>query len=147
MDHLIAHNRRAYHDFEILEELEAGIVLTGDEIKAVRAGKVQLQGGFARLTYELGSRDPELVVTNVHIGTLNEPTRTRKLLVKRIEINRLIGKLQQERLTLVPLKLYLKRGYAKLLLGLSKGRKQYDKRERLKQKHRKRELDREFRAS
>ena len=147
MDHLIVHNRRAYHDFDILEELEAGIVLTGDEIKAVRAGKVQLQGGFARLTYELGSRDPELVVTNVHIGTLNEPTRTRKLLVKRIEINRLIGKLQQERLTLVPLKLYLKRGYAKLLLGLSKGRKQYDKRERLKQKHRKRELDREFRAS
>lgn len=146
MTHLISHNRRAYHDFDILEEFEAGLVLTGAEIKAVRAGKAQLQGGFARLTLTPGVKNPELVITNIHIGVVDDPTRTRKLLMKREEINRLIGKLQQERLTLIPLKLYLKRGFAKILLGLSKGRKLHDKRERLKQKHRKRDLERELRG-
>ncbi|MBI2590230.1 SsrA-binding protein SmpB [Candidatus Berkelbacteria bacterium] len=144
---VIATNKRAYHDYELLAQYEAGIVLTGNEIKAVRAKKVNLQGSFARVRYTRDVGEPELVVFNLHIGAGEIPTRTRKLLLHRGEIQKLIGKLQEKRLTLIPVRLYLKRGRAKLELGLGRGRKQYEKRERLKQKHRKRDLERELRAS
>ncbi|MBI4022729.1 SsrA-binding protein SmpB [Candidatus Berkelbacteria bacterium] len=140
---IIATNKRAWHDYEILEEFEAGLVLTGAEIKAVRDRNVSLQGSFARLAYPPGGSAPELFITNLHIGTPEDPTRSRKLLMKRAEINRLIGTLEQRRLTLIPLRLYLKRSRAKPGLGLARGLKHHDKRERLKQKHRKRALERD----
>lgn len=140
----ISANKKAFHNYDLQERFEAGLVLTGDEIKAVRERKVNLAGSFARLTYNTSSRNPELVVLNLHIGAGPEPTRTRKLLMKREEINRLIGKIQEKGLTLVPVRIYLKRSFAKLELALAKGRKIHDKRERLKRKHRQRELDREM---
>lgn len=140
----ISANKKAFHNYEFLERYEAGLVLTGQEIKAVRARKVSLPGSFARLVYAVESRDPELVVVNLHIGAGEDPTRTRKLLMKRQEITRLIGKVQESGLTLVPVRLYLKRGLAKLEIALSKGRKLHDKRERLKRKHRQRDLEREL---
>ena len=140
----IAANKKAFHNYELLERLEAGLVLTGAEIKAVRKRTVSLPGSFARLVSATDSREPEVVVVNLHIGVSDDPTRTRKLLLNRVEINRLIGKVQQQGLTLVPVRLYLKRGLAKLEIALAKGRKQHDKRERLKRKHRQRALEREM---
>lgn len=140
----IAANKKAFHNYEFLDRYEAGLVLSGEEIKAVRARKVSLPGSFARLVYGVESHDPEIVVLNLHIGAGADPTRTRKLLLKREEINRLIGKVQEQGLTLVPVRLYLKRGLAKLEIALARGRKLHDKRERLKRKHRQRDLEREM---
>ncbi len=143
---IVADNKRARHDYELLETLEVGLVLTGAEIKAVRAGKVNLRGSFGRIEYPRDGGGPHLVVLNLHIGAGEDPTRTRKLLAHREEINRLIGKVQEKAQTLIPTQLYLKRGRAKLELALARGRKLHDKRERLKQKHKKRRLEREFEA-
>ena len=113
---------------------------------AIRAKKVNLSGSYGRLQYPANSTQPEAVVLNLHIGTPNQPTRTRKLLLHRHEIDRLIGKLEEKRLTLVPIRLYLKGGLAKLELGLGKGRQLYSKRDRKKRKDLEREVRRELRG-
>lgn len=139
----IAQNRKARHDYEILETVEAGIVLKGTEIKSIRNGQISLQDGFA------GFRGEELWLYNVHIAPFKEgnqfnhdPIRTRKLLLKRKQLNRYMGLAQQAGHTLVPLKVYVKNGVAKVLLGLGKGKKQHDKRETIKRKDQEREINR-----
>lgn len=140
---LIASNRKAYHDYHVLETFRAGIVLTGTEIKSIRAGKVSLTDGFGRL--EQG----ELFLYGLHINPYDKgthynhaPDRTRKLLLTRAEIRKLIGKTKETGLTLIPLKLYFDRCWVKVELGLCKGKKLYDKRETLKSRESKREIER-----
>ncbi|HEY64221.1 MAG TPA: SsrA-binding protein SmpB [Caldilineae bacterium] len=140
----IATNRKAYHDYHIEETIEAGIVLTGTEIKSIREGKVNLRDGFAII------RDGEVWLLNVHIAPYSggnrmnhEPKRERKLLLHRREINRLAGRVQEKGWTLVPLRLYLKDNIAKVELALVRGKRQYDKRQAIA----KREAEREMRRS
>ena len=139
----IANNRKARHDFEILETVEAGIVLKGTEIKSIRRGQISLSDGFA------GFRGDELWLYNVHIATFKEgnqfnhdPMRVRKLLLKRKELERLIGFANEAGQSIVPLKVYIKNGVAKVLLGLARGKKKYDKRESLKRKDQQRDIQR-----
>ncbi|UJL45259.1 SsrA-binding protein SmpB [Virgibacillus sp. NKC19-16] len=139
----IAKNRRASHDFSIEETYEAGIVLQGTEIKSIRAGRVNIKDSHARI--DRG----EVKLINLHIAEYeqgnrynHDPTRTRKLLLHRKEIDKLIGLTQQQGYALVPLKIYIKNGVAKVLIGLGKGKKKYDKREDLKRKQMKRDADR-----
>lgn len=139
----IAQNRRASHDYFIEETFEAGLVLQGTEIKSIRAGKVSLNDAHIRIT------DGEAFVINMHIAPYeqgnrfnHDPTRTRKLLLHRKEIDKLFGQVQQKGYTIVPLKLYIKNGFAKLLIGLGRGKKLYDKRDDMKQKQMKRDIDR-----
>ncbi|MGM8215279.1 SsrA-binding protein SmpB [Bacillaceae bacterium W0354] len=139
----IATNRRANHDYFIEETYEAGIVLKGTEIKSIRAGRINLKDSFARV------HNGEVFVYNMHISPYeqgnrynHDPVRTRKLLLHKKEISKLIGLTQQKGYSLVPLKVYIKNGVAKLLIGIGKGKKQYDKREDLKQKAVKREVER-----
>lgn len=136
-------NRKAYHDYQILETVEAGIVLTGTEIKSIRAGRVNLRDAFARP--EAG----ELWLFNVHIARYeagghynHEPTRPRKLLLHRKQIDSLIGTLTQKNLTLVPLKLYIKNRTAKVELGIARGKRLYDKRETIARREAEREIER-----
>ena len=136
-------NRKARHDYSIGESMEAGLVLTGTEIKSLRAGKVSLAQSFARP--ERG----ELWLLNAYIAPYeagnrynHEPTRPRKLLLHRDEIKRLAGTATQKGFTLVPLRLYLKKGLAKLELGLARGKKLYDKREAIAQRQAKRDIER-----
>ncbi|MEK7461220.1 MAG: SsrA-binding protein SmpB [Patescibacteria group bacterium] len=139
MDKDISVNKKAYHAYEIIETIEVGLVLTGPEIKGIRAGKVAMLGSYARLLSPVGVNHPELFWVGGSITvTEGDPTRSRKLLVHRQELARLIGKIQEKGLTLIPLRLYLKKGRAKLSLGLGRGKKLYDKRETLKR----RDLDR-----
>lgn len=140
---IIAKNKKAFHDYHIFDTIEAGIVLTGSEIKSIRAGQVNLRDGYATI------QDGEVWLMNVHIAPYNqanrenhEPRRTRKLLLHRREINRLLGKLQEKGLTLIPLKLYLKNSRAKVELGLARGKKLYDKRATLKEKESRRQIAR-----
>lgn len=141
-------NRKARHDYHILESWEAGIVLAGPEVKSLRLGKASLQDSFARV--EKG----EIYLYNMHINPYSfahhmdlPPTRTRKLLLHRSEINKLEGRVQEKGLTLVPLEVYFnKAGMAKLQLGLAKGKLAPDKRADLKKKDLQREARREFRA-
>ncbi|WP_186580960.1 SsrA-binding protein SmpB [Aquibacillus kalidii] len=140
---VIAQNRKANHDFFIEETYEAGLVLKGTEIKSIRAGRVNLKDSFARI--DRG----EVYLMNMHVSPYeqgnrfnHDPTRTRKLLLHRKEIDKLIGETQQAGYSLVPLKMYIKNGVAKILIGLGKGKKKYDKREDLKQKQAKRDIDR-----
>ena len=140
---VIANNRKARHDYHIEDSLEAGLVLTGSEIKSIRAGQVNLRDSYGTV------RDDELWLVNAHIApykqathTNHEPKRDRKLLLHRREINRLIGKLQEKGLTLVPLKLYLKNGRAKVEMGLARGKRQYDKRQSLRERDDRRQIDR-----
>lgn len=139
----IARNRKASHDYFIEETMEAGMVLQGTEIKSIRAGKVNLKDAHARII------QGEVYLINMHIAPYeqgnrhnHDPTRTRKLLLRRREIDKLIGATQRQGYTLVPLRLYIKNGFAKVLLGLGKGKRQYDKRQDLKQKQMKRDIDR-----
>lgn len=143
---LIANNKKALHEFEILEDIEAGIVLASDEIKSVRANKVSLQGSFVRIGFkDKNSKVAEAFLVNTNFSGALAPTRSKKLLLNRKEINRLLGKTIEKNLTLIPLKLYLtKRGLAKVQIALGRGLKKYDKRERLKKKHQKRDLEREM---
>ncbi|WP_420830387.1 SsrA-binding protein SmpB [Bacillus piscicola] len=143
---VIAQNKKARHDYFIEETVEAGIVLKGTEIKAIRAGRMNIADSFARI------ENGELFMHNAHIGHYeqgnrfnHDPLRTRKLLLHRREINKLIGQSQQAGYSIVPLKVYIKNGKAKVLIGLAKGKKKYDKREALKQKDAKREMDRAIR--
>lgn len=132
---VVATNRKARHEYEILDTFEAGLVLKGPEVKSLRDGKVGFQDAFARL--ERG----EIWLYSLHIspyeqaGRENEdPLRTRKLLLHKYEIRRLAGQVEEKGLTLIPLQIYFRRGYAKVTLALAKGRKLYDKREKLKRK-------------
>jgi SsrA-binding protein len=134
-------NRQAYHDYFVDETFEAGIVLTGTEIKSIRGGKVNLRGAYARIKAD------EVWIEGMHIapyeqGTYmnHDPLRPRKLLLHRREIDRLIGKVEAKGLTLVPLRLYLRHNRAKVDLGLVRGKKQYDKREALKERDAQREI-------
>ncbi|CAM3477353.1 SsrA-binding protein [Aeromicrobium ponti] len=143
---LVAQNKKAYHDYSIEETYEAGIVLQGTEIKSIRAGKVNLKDSYARI------QNNEIYLFGMHVSPYeqgnrynHDPLRTRKLLLHRKEINKLIGDSKEIGYSLVPLKMYLKNGYAKVLLGLAKGKKKYDKREDLKKKEAKREVERAFR--
>lgn len=122
-------NRRAFHDYEILEKLEAGLVLHGTEVKSIRQGKASFKDCYAKVF------DGELWIVNMHItpydhgGYSNhDPVRRRKLLLHKREIKRLIGKIEEKGLTLVPLQLYFKGGHVKVELGLARGKKLYDKR-------------------
>ncbi len=140
---VIAQNRKANHDYFIEETYEAGIVLQGTEIKSIRAGRVNLKDAFARI------HRGEVFLYNMHISPYeqgnrfnHDPLRTRKLLLQRKQINKLIGLTQQQGYSLVPLKIYIKNGFAKVLIGLGKGKKKYDKREDLKQKQAKRDIER-----
>jgi SsrA-binding protein len=142
----VAQNKKAYHDYFIEETYEAGIVLQGTEIKAVRAGKLNLKDSFAKI--ERG----EVFLHNAHISPYeqgnrynHDPLRTRKLLLHRKQISKLIGETKETGYTIVPLKVYLKNGFAKVLIGLGRGKKQFDKREDLKKKEAKRDIERAFR--
>ena len=136
-------NRKAYHDYHIQEIVEAGIVLKGSEIKSIREGKVNLRDAYAK------PENGELWLYNSHIASYDaasynthEPTRPRKLLLHKKEIDSLAGKVMQQRLTLVPLKLYIKHGVAKIELGVAKGKKIYDKREAIARREAGREIER-----
>ena len=140
---VVASNRRARHDYEILDTFEAGMVLRGSEVKSLRAGQVQLKDSYAEI------KDGELWLQRLHIGPYShaavdahEPERRRKLLVHRREIDRLTGRINEQGLTLVPLQVYFTHGLAKVELALAKGRRRYDKRKKLAEKEHKREMER-----
>ena len=140
---LVAQNKKARHDYVIEDTFEAGLVLTGTEVKSLRAGRASLVDGFAT------ERDGEMWLHNVHIpeytqGTWNNhaPRRVRKLLLKKGEIHRLIGKTKESGLTIVPLSLYFKNGYAKVEIALARGKKTYDKRQALAERQATRETER-----
>jgi SsrA-binding protein len=140
---IIASNRKARHDYSIEDTFEAGMVLTGSEMKSVRAGQVNLKESYAVI------REGEVWLVNAHIAAYkqasrenHEPRRDRKLLLHRREINRLIGKLHEKGLTLVPLQLYLKNSRAKIEVGLARGKKLYDKRETMREKTDQRQINR-----
>jgi SsrA-binding protein len=141
---IVGDNRQARFLYEILETYEAGIELKGTEVKSIREGKANLRDGYALI------RNGEAWLLNVHISPHlttsqyfnHDPRRTRKLLLHKKEIVKLIGKVEQQGLTLVPLKMYLKQGRVKLSIGLAKGKKLHDKREDLKQRQDKREMER-----
>jgi SsrA-binding protein len=143
----IARNKRARHDYEVLETWEAGLVLQGTEVKALRAGQANLNDAFGIV------RDGEVFLVNLHIapyshgGNYNhDPTRTRKVLLHRREIRRLIGSVERKGLTLVPLELYFRGGKAKVRLALGKGKQAHDKRDDLRKRDAEREIARVFRA-
>lgn len=138
----IAKNKKAYFDYEILEKYEAGIVLSGLEIKSVREKKVQLKGSYVKLLQGKTGKT-ELFGINIQISDTPKPDRTRKLLLSKKEINSLIGKIEQKKLTLVPLRMYLKNNkWAKLEIGLVRGKKKHDKRSSLREKDLNREAER-----
>ena len=138
-------NRKAKYDYEILEAYEAGIALTGTEIKSIRMGKANLQDSYAIV------KKNELFLLNMHISEYKEgnifnhnETRTRKLLMHKKEILKLRDAIEKEGNTIVPLKLYFKGNYAKILIGLAKGKKNYDKREAIKERDTQREMKKDF---
>ena len=142
----VAVNRRAFHDYFIDEKYECGIVLTGTEVKSLRAGRCNLRDGFARID------ENEAWLENVHIspyeqGNLmnHEPIRPRKLLLHRRQIATLIGKVRQKGYTLIPLRVYFTRNHAKVELGLARGKREYDKREAIAERDAKREIARVMR--
>jgi len=143
-ERIIADNRKARHDYHLLEVFEAGVALVGTEVKAIREGRVNLRDSFARVT------DGEVFVHNVHIGSYSsrgyadhEALRPRKLLLHRHEIRKLIGKTTERGMTLVPVRMYFKSGRVKMAISLAKGKQAHDKRETI----RRREIDRESRAA
>jgi SsrA-binding protein len=139
---VIATNRKAYHDYFTLETFEAGVVLAGTEIKSVRDGKVSLQDGYARVDKGEGWLENVYIAPYEHAGKYNlESRRRRKLLMHREELNRLIGKVREKGLTLVPLRVYIKRNRAKVELALAKGKKDYDKREAIAERDAKRQME------
>lgn len=142
----VAVNRRAYHDYFIDEKYEAGVMLTGTEIKSVRNGRANLRDGYVRIDGN------EAWLENVHISPYaqgnvmnQEPVRPRKLLLHRKEISSLIGKVKQKGYTLVPLRVYITRNRAKVEVGLARGKRQYDKREAIAARDAKREIERAMR--
>jgi len=143
---VVAENRKAFHDYHIEDRVEAGIILTGTEIKSIRNGRVNLKDSYARLD------NGEVWVHQMHISPYeqgnrynHDPLRPRKLLLHRAEINKLIGKIQQQGLTLIPIKMYLKKGMAKVELAVGQGKKNYDKRQALAEREGKRDIERALR--
>lgn len=144
----LAQNRKASHEYYIEETYEAGLVLRGTEIKSIRARKVSLNDAHVRIL------NGEAQLINMHIAPYeqgnrfnHDPTRTRKLLLHRSQIDNLVGLTQRQGYTIVPLKLYIKNGFAKILIGLGRGKKQHDKRHDLKEKQMKRDIDRAMKES
>ncbi len=142
---MLATNRRARYEYDIIESVEAGLVLTGTEIKSVRAGKVQLQDAFAKIT------SGEVWLHNMHIAPYEQGNRfnadamrQRKLLLHRGEIERLYGKAQERGLALIPLSVYLRNGFAKVEIAIARGRKLYDKREAIAEREAQRAQERAF---
>jgi len=140
---VVAENRKARHDYFIEDTYEAGMVLTGTEVKALREGRANLKDSYAKV------KNGELWVHQIHISPYShasydnhDPLRQRKLLLHRQEIKRLVGKINEAGYTLVPLRLYFKSGKAKLLLGLARGKRKYDKRESIRRREEQRDLDR-----
>lgn len=140
---IIAQNRKAYHDYFIEDSFEAGIILLGTEVKSLRDGRVNLKDSYVTI------KDAEAFVLNCHISPYShgnianhEPLRTRKLLLHKNQIIRLKAKLVQKGYSLIPLKIYFKGSFAKLEIGLAKGKKLYEKREKIKEKEVKREIER-----
>src|SRR6201993_437700 len=140
----VAENRKAFHDYHLLESFEAGVALLGPEVKAIREGRVNLRDSFARV------EDGEIFLYNVNISPYShrgyadhEPLRRRKLLLHRDEIRKLIGRTVEKGMTLVPIRMYFKNGRVKVAVSLAKGKKEYDKRETIKR----RETERETRAA
>ncbi|AET70828.1 SsrA-binding protein [Desulfosporosinus orientis DSM 765] len=143
---VVAENRKAFHDYFIEDRIEAGIILTGTEIKSIRNGRINLKDSYARID------DGEVWVHQMHISPYeqgnrfnHDPLRPRKLLMHRSEINKLVGKIQQQGLTLIPIKIYLKKGMAKVELAVGQGKKNYDKRQALAEKEGKRDIERALR--
>jgi SsrA-binding protein len=144
-DHIkiIAENRKARHDYFIEDEYEAGVVLKGTEVKSLRQGRANLKDSYAKV------KNGELFVHQMHISPYpfayydnHDPLRIRKLLLHRYEIKRLYGKLAERGYALIPLRLYFREGKVKVLLGLAKGKRQYDKRETMRRRDQKRDMDR-----
>lgn len=142
---IYAENKKGRFNYEILDEYEAGIVLSGAEVKSIRDKKISLKESFATL------KKGEIFLTNTHISPYKpanlenyEPTQPRKLLLTKAEINKIIGKLSGEGLTLIPLKIYDKNGKIKALIGLARGKKKYDKREAIKKRDINRDLQKEI---
>lgn len=140
---VIANNKKANHDYFIEETFEAGLVLTGTEIKSIRRGRINLKDSYCQ------SRKGEVFVYSMHISHFeegnrfnHEPLRVRKLLLKKRQISLLTEEQKNAGISIIPLKLYIKNGYAKLLIGIAKGKKNYDKRQTLKQKEAKKEINR-----
>jgi len=141
---IVTDNRKARYLYEILETYEAGLELQGSEVKSIRQGKANLQDGYALI------RNGEAMLLNVHISPYDktaayfnhDPRRSRKLLLHKQEIRKLIGKVEQQGLTLIPLKMYLKRGLVKITIALAKGKKVHDKRESIKKRDDQREMAR-----
>lgn len=141
---IVSDNRQARFQYEILDTYEAGIQLVGTEVKSIRAGKVNLRDGFALI------RNGEALLLNVHISPHHttsqvfnhDPRRTRKLLLHRDEIRKLVGRVDQEGLTLVPLKMYLKRGWVKVDIALARGKKLHDKRDSIRKREDQRDMQR-----
>ncbi|KUK41477.1 MAG: SsrA-binding protein [Clostridia bacterium 62_21] len=143
---MVCQNRKAWHDYQILETYEAGMVLTGTEVKSLRAGRANLKDSFARIA------DSELWLENMHISPYeqgnrfnHDPKRARKLLMHKNEIMRLWGRTREKGLALIPLKVYFKDGRAKVELALARGKKIYDKREEIARREARRELERALR--
>ena len=143
-EHLIADNRKARHDYHLFETFEAGIVLLGTEVKAIREGRVNIKDSYGRV------ENGEVFLYNLHVSpyshrgyTTHEPLRKRKLLLNRAEIRKLIGKMVERGFTLVPVRMYFKNGRVKVAVSVAKGKKIYDKRETI----RRRQVDRETRAA
>jgi SsrA-binding protein len=140
---IIAVNRKARHDYFIEDEFETGMVLQGTEVKSLRLGRANLKDSYARIS------DGEVFVHQMHISPYpfayydnHDPLRPRKLLLHKLEIKRLYGKVNEKGLSLIPLKIYFQRGKAKMTLALARGKRKYDKRDTLRQRDQKKELDR-----
>lgn len=144
-DHIkiVTENRKARHDYHIEEEIEAGMVLVGTEVKAMRMGRANLKDSYGKF------KNGELYIYQMHISAYpfaffdnHEPLRQRKLLLKRSELKRLFGKMREKGFALIPLKVYFRNGKAKITMALARGKRKYDKREAIKDREMKRELDR-----
>jgi SsrA-binding protein len=143
---IVAQNRKAFHDYAIEDTFEAGIQLLGTEVKSLRGGKANLKDSYVLI------KDAEVFLFNCHISPYShgnimnhDPLRTRKLLIHRKEIERLKGKIQQKGYTLIPLKIYFKGPFAKVEVGLAKGKREYEKRETIKEREAKRDIERAMR--
>ncbi|MDI6801608.1 MAG: SsrA-binding protein SmpB [Thermodesulfovibrionales bacterium] len=144
---IVCQNRKAYHDYSIEETLEAGIQLLGTEVKSLRDGKANLKDSYVII------KSSEVFLLNCHISPYthgnimnHDPLRTRKLLIHRKEIERLRGKMQQKGYALIPLKIYFKGPYAKVEIGLAKGKRQYEKRETIKEREAKRAIEKAMKS-
>lgn len=144
---IVSQNRKAFHDYNVEESIEAGIALVGTEVKSLREGKANLKDSYALI------KNNEVFLINCHISeyshgniTNHEPLRTRKLLLHRAEINRLRGKVAQKGYSLIPLKIYFKGSVAKVEIGLAKGKAKYEKRESIKKREAKREIDKALKS-